>query len=130
MADRPQAQLSPHTQLPRVVPKAGRAHAFFARAQTSAPARLHKRLDDLVRLRSLNRRRQRQLHRSSYNMRAYAFTWMRRRLPIAERIVLRLFDMPHLELCGLTKRYGASTSIDAIDFAVERGEFICLLGPS
>jgi iron(III) transport system ATP-binding protein len=40
------------------------------------------------------------------------------------------FDMPHLELCGLTKRYGASTSVDAIDFAVERGEFICLLGPS
>src|SRR5438067_779378 len=38
--------------------------------------------------------------------------------------------MPHLELCGLTKRYGASTSVDAIDFAVERGEFICLLGPS
>src|SRR6266576_2280419 len=40
------------------------------------------------------------------------------------------FDMPHLELCGLTKRYGASTSVDAIDFAVDRGEFICLLGPS
>ena len=38
--------------------------------------------------------------------------------------------MPHLELCGLTKRYGASTSVDAIDFSVERGEFICLLGPS
>jgi iron(III) transport system ATP-binding protein len=38
--------------------------------------------------------------------------------------------MPHLELCGLTKRYGASTPVDAIDFAVERGEFICLLGPS
>src|SRR5437879_13866561 len=40
------------------------------------------------------------------------------------------FDMPHLELCGLTKRYGALTSVDAIDLAVERGEFICLLGPS
>ncbi|HEV8554617.1 MAG TPA: ABC transporter ATP-binding protein [Casimicrobiaceae bacterium] len=38
--------------------------------------------------------------------------------------------MPHLELCGLTKRYGALTSVDAIDLAVERGEFICLLGPS
>src|SRR5438876_7364823 len=38
--------------------------------------------------------------------------------------------MLHLELCGLTTRYGASTSVDAIDFAVERGEFICLLGPS
>src|SRR4051794_28137318 len=39
-------------------------------------------------------------------------------------------DMPHLELCRLTKRYGTSTSVDAIDFTVERGEFICLLGPS
>lgn len=38
--------------------------------------------------------------------------------------------MPHLELCGLTKRYGGLTSVDAIDLAVERGEFICLLGPS
>ena len=38
--------------------------------------------------------------------------------------------MPHLELCGLTKRYGALTPVDGIDLAVERGEFICLLGPS
>ncbi|TMH01476.1 MAG: ATP-binding cassette domain-containing protein [Betaproteobacteria bacterium] len=38
--------------------------------------------------------------------------------------------MPHLELCGLTKRYGTLTSVDAIDLAAERGEFICLLGPS
>jgi iron(III) transport system ATP-binding protein len=38
--------------------------------------------------------------------------------------------MPHLELSGLTKRYGSLTSVDAIDLAVERGEFICLLGPS
>jgi iron(III) transport system ATP-binding protein len=38
--------------------------------------------------------------------------------------------MPHLELDGLTKRYGDVTSVDAIDLTVERGEFICLLGPS
>jgi iron(III) transport system ATP-binding protein len=38
--------------------------------------------------------------------------------------------MPHLEICGLTKRYGTLTSVDAIDLSVERGEFICLLGPS
>src|SRR5207237_4207163 len=38
--------------------------------------------------------------------------------------------MPHLELRGLTKRYGTLTSVDAIDLCVERGEFICLLGPS
>ena len=38
--------------------------------------------------------------------------------------------MPHLEICGLTKRYGTLTSVDAIDLAAERGEFICLLGPS
>src|SRR2546423_2609626 len=38
--------------------------------------------------------------------------------------------MPHLEICGLTKRYGTVTSVDAIDLCVERGEFICLLGPS
>ena len=38
--------------------------------------------------------------------------------------------MPHLELVGLTKRYSGVTSVDAIDLAVEHGEFICLLGPS
>ena len=38
--------------------------------------------------------------------------------------------MPHLELDGLTKRYGDVTSVDAIDLTVQRGEFICLLGPS
>jgi len=38
--------------------------------------------------------------------------------------------MPHLELIGLTKRYPGVTSVDAIDLAVEHGEFICLLGPS
>ncbi len=38
--------------------------------------------------------------------------------------------MAHLELTGLTKRFGAVTSVDTIDIAVEPGEFICLLGPS
>ena len=38
--------------------------------------------------------------------------------------------MPHVELVGLTKRYSGVTSVDAIDLAVEHGEFICLLGPS
>ena len=38
--------------------------------------------------------------------------------------------MAHLELAGLTKRYGDVTSVDALDLAVEPGEFICLLGPS
>jgi iron(III) transport system ATP-binding protein len=36
----------------------------------------------------------------------------------------------HLELVGLTKRYGDFVSVDAIDLAVEKGEFLCLLGPS
>jgi len=38
--------------------------------------------------------------------------------------------MAHLELEHLTKRYDDVTSVDAIDLAVEPGEFICLLGPS
>jgi iron(III) transport system ATP-binding protein len=38
--------------------------------------------------------------------------------------------MTHLELAGLTKRYAEVVSVDAIDLAVESGEFICLLGPS
>ena len=38
--------------------------------------------------------------------------------------------MAHLELEGLTKRYAGVVSVDAIDLAVEPGEFICLLGPS
>ena len=38
--------------------------------------------------------------------------------------------MAHLELAGLTKRFGPVTSVDAIDLAVQPGEFICLLGPS
>src|SRR5258706_5645238 len=38
--------------------------------------------------------------------------------------------MPHLELEHLAKRYHGVTSVDAIDLAVEPGEFICLLGPS
>ncbi|MDQ6680822.1 MAG: ABC transporter ATP-binding protein [Pseudomonadota bacterium] len=38
--------------------------------------------------------------------------------------------MAKLELTGLTKRYGSVASVDAIDLAVEHGEFVCLLGPS
>jgi len=38
--------------------------------------------------------------------------------------------MAHLELLGLTKRYGDVTSVDGISLQVEPGEFICLLGPS
>src|SRR4051812_35702186 len=38
--------------------------------------------------------------------------------------------MPHLELLGLTKRYGDIASVDGISLKVESGEFICLLGPS
>ena len=38
--------------------------------------------------------------------------------------------MHHVELIGLTKLYSGVTSVDAIDLAVEHGEFICLLGPS
>ncbi len=38
--------------------------------------------------------------------------------------------MSHLELIRLTKRYGDVVSVDAIDLAAAKGEFICLLGPS
>ena len=38
--------------------------------------------------------------------------------------------MAHLQLIDLTKRYGSVASVDAINLAVEQGEFICLLGPS
>ena len=38
--------------------------------------------------------------------------------------------MAHLEMAGLTKRYGDLTTVDALTLAVEPGEFICLLGPS
>ena len=38
--------------------------------------------------------------------------------------------MAHLELAGLTKRYGDVVSVNALDLAVAPGEFICLLGPS
>ena len=63
-------------------------------------------------------------------MRVYNFTRIRRRGSSAATRAAPSCDMPHLELCGLTKRYGSLTSVDAIDLAVERGEFICLLGPS
>ena len=41
--------------------------------------------------------------------------------------------MPHpanLELIHVTKRYGATTAVDAIDLKVSAGAYCCLLGPS
>jgi iron(III) transport system ATP-binding protein len=38
--------------------------------------------------------------------------------------------LPHLELIGLTKRFGAVTSVAGLDLAVEPGELVCLVGPS
>jgi iron(III) transport system ATP-binding protein len=38
--------------------------------------------------------------------------------------------MATLDLDKLTKRYGGVASVDAIDLAVDSGEFVCLLGPS
>ena len=35
-----------------------------------------------------------------------------------------------LQLCALTKRFGALTAVDAIDLSVAPGEFVTLLGPS
>ena len=35
-----------------------------------------------------------------------------------------------VELVGVTKQYGAHRALDAIDLAIEPGEFIALLGPS
>ncbi len=38
--------------------------------------------------------------------------------------------MPHLQVSGAVKRFGAHTVVDQLDFAVERGELVSLLGPS
>ena len=35
-----------------------------------------------------------------------------------------------LELVGLTKRYGNTVAVDAIDLAIPKGSYCCLLGPS
>ncbi len=35
-----------------------------------------------------------------------------------------------LELVKLTKRYGATTAVDAIDLRVPAGTYCCFLGPS
>jgi len=37
---------------------------------------------------------------------------------------------PHLEIRGLTKRFGAVDALADIDLGIARGEFVCLLGPS
>ncbi|HET7547482.1 MAG TPA: ABC transporter ATP-binding protein [Usitatibacter sp.] len=38
--------------------------------------------------------------------------------------------MTHLELAGLTKRYGGVGAVEDVSLSVAKGEFICLLGPS
>ena len=38
--------------------------------------------------------------------------------------------MPHLSLDRIAKSYGATTALEAVDLAVERGELLTLLGPS
>ncbi len=37
---------------------------------------------------------------------------------------------PHLEMSGLTRRYGAFTALANVSLTVRKGEFLCLLGPS
>jgi ABC-type sugar transport system ATPase subunit len=37
---------------------------------------------------------------------------------------------PHLELCGISHRFGATRVLEGVSLAVERGEFVVLLGPS
>jgi len=39
-------------------------------------------------------------------------------------------EMATLELRGLSKRFGATTVVDAIDLTIPDGAFVCLLGPS
>ena len=38
--------------------------------------------------------------------------------------------MTALVLDGVTKRYGATTAVDAVDLTIPEGTFVCLLGPS
>ncbi len=38
--------------------------------------------------------------------------------------------MSDLRVTGLVKRYGSITALDGLSFAVEAGEFFCILGPS
>src|ERR1700753_916295 len=37
---------------------------------------------------------------------------------------------PDIELVALTKRYGTTVAVDAIDLKVPAGSYCCLLGPS
>jgi putative spermidine/putrescine transport system ATP-binding protein len=39
-------------------------------------------------------------------------------------------ESSNLELVGVTKRYGTTVAVDAIDLKVAAGEYCCLLGPS
>ena len=39
-------------------------------------------------------------------------------------------ESSNLELVKVTKRYGSTVAVDAIDLKVEAGEYCCLLGPS
>ncbi|MFO8044768.1 MAG: putative 2-aminoethylphosphonate ABC transporter ATP-binding protein [Halomonas sp.] len=36
----------------------------------------------------------------------------------------------HLEIAGLTKRFGNFTALQSIELSIEEGEFVCFLGPS
>ena len=38
--------------------------------------------------------------------------------------------MTHLNISGLTKRFGATTAVNHVSLQVEKGEIVCLLGPS
>ena len=38
--------------------------------------------------------------------------------------------MPNVTLTGVGRRFGALKAVDAVDLAVENGEFVTLLGPS
>ena len=38
--------------------------------------------------------------------------------------------MGHLDICGLSARYGDATVLDGVDLSVERGEIVSLIGPS
>ena len=50
------------------------------------------------------------------------------RLPIRTREVTARPQLD-LELRGIRKRYGDFTAVDGVSLQVEKGQFVCLLGP-
>ena len=38
--------------------------------------------------------------------------------------------MPALRLSGVSRNFGDTTAVDAVDLSVAQGELLCLLGPS